>query len=55
LTALGLGLSHERPIRFNGVLEVALKLLNPLILLNHLIIRFLGELGEVFLRPSFKV
>jgi hypothetical protein len=45
LTALGLGLSHKRPIRFNGVFEIALKLLNPFILLNHLVVCFLGELG----------
>jgi hypothetical protein len=45
LTALGLGLSHKRPIRFNGVFEIALKLLNPLVLLNHLSVRFIGELG----------
>jgi hypothetical protein len=39
------GLSHKRPIRFNRVFEIALKLLNPLVLLNHLSVRFLGELG----------
>jgi hypothetical protein len=45
LTALGLGLSHKRPIRFNRVFEIALKLLNPLVLLNHPVVRFFGELG----------
>jgi hypothetical protein len=44
LTALGLDLSHKRSVRLNGVLEVALKLLNPVVLLNHLCVRFLGEL-----------
>jgi hypothetical protein len=45
LTALGLDLSHKRPVRLNGVLEVALKLLNPVVLLNQLVFRFFGELG----------
>jgi hypothetical protein len=44
LTALGLGLSHKRPVRLNGVLEVALKLLNPLVLLDHLFVCVLREL-----------
>jgi hypothetical protein len=45
LTVLGLGLSHKRSVRLNGVLEVALKLLNPVVLLDHLVVRFLRELG----------
>jgi len=39
------GLSHKRPIRLNGVLYIALKLLNPFVLLDHLVVRFLRELG----------
>jgi hypothetical protein len=39
------GLSHKRPIGFYRVLYVALKLLNPFVLLDHLVVRFLRELG----------
>jgi hypothetical protein len=49
------GLSHKRPVRLNGVLYVALKLLNTLILLDHLVVRFLRELGQILLSPSLKV
>jgi hypothetical protein len=45
LIGRGRGLSHKRPIRFNRIFEIALKLLNPFILLNHLVVRFFGELG----------
>jgi hypothetical protein len=45
LTVLGLGLSHKRPTRFNRVFDIALKLLNPFILLNHLAVRFFGKLS----------
>jgi hypothetical protein len=43
LTALGLDLSHKRSVRLNGVLEVALKLLNPVVLLNQLVVCLLRE------------
>jgi hypothetical protein len=45
LTALGLDLSHKRPVRFYRVLHIALKDFDALILLNHLVVRFLRELG----------
>jgi hypothetical protein len=45
LIGRGLALSHKRPVRCNGVFQVALKLLNPFVLFDHLVVRFLGELG----------
>jgi hypothetical protein len=45
LTGRVFGLSHKRPIRLNCVFEIALKLLNPLVLLNHFVVCFFGKLG----------
>jgi hypothetical protein len=43
LTALGLDHSHKGAVRFDGVFEVALKLLNPVVLLNQLVVCLLRE------------